>query len=106
MSEPNFSRGPWRVAWPVPTKELCKRIITADGDAIMGDETYYPWTPEKGHDWMLIACAPEMYDLLIKAKETMLNTYDVCDYPATGDTDCDKVAAEIDKLLAKARGDK
>lgn len=49
--------------------------------------------------------AAEMYELLKRAKEVMLNTYDVTDYPADGDTDCDKCAAEIDQLLSEARGE-
>lgn len=52
----------------------------------------------------LIAAAPEMYALLERAKEVMLYTYDVTDYPADGNTDCDICAREIDSLLAKARG--
>lgn len=47
----------------------------------------------------------EMYELLERAKEVMLNTYDTCDYPADGKTDCDICAKDIDELLAKARGE-
>lgn len=88
MSETKFSKGPWRVAWPVPKADLCQKIITADGSAIMGNETYYPWCPEKGHDWVLIAAAPEMYEMLNAiAPGGSVATY------------------EIYALLAKARGE-
>lgn len=46
----------------------------------------------------------KMYAMLERARETMLNTYDVNDHPASGDTDCDICARDIEKLLAEARG--
>ncbi|AUR89765.1 hypothetical protein NVP1132O_29 [Vibrio phage 1.132.O._10N.222.49.F8] len=55
-----FSKGPWFVRWGGD----CRAIKTSEGTLIMGNERYYPWTPKSGHDWNLIASAPEMYDLL------------------------------------------
>lgn len=53
----------------------------------------------------LFAAAPEMYAMLLKAKNTLLKTYDATEWPADGKTHCDKVAREIDDLLAKAGGE-
>lgn len=56
-------------------------------------------TERDGSKWVEYEHAVAMADLLRKAKEVMLRTYDVTDHPADGNTDCDKCAAEIDALL-------
>lgn len=58
-----------------------------------------------GSKWVALEVAEEMCAMLERAKEVMLNTYDACDYPADGKTDCDICAKDIDALLAKARGE-
>lgn len=84
MSEPRFSKGPWHIKWPVPSEDLGRKLFTADGEAIMGEELYYPWTPSNTYDWFLIATAPELYEFI----ETHMIGF-----------------PEADKLLAKARGE-
>lgn len=88
MSEPKFSKGPWRIQWPVPSAGECRKIRTAEGTAIMGDATYYPWTTERTADWFLMTASPEMYEFIESIQ-------------------LDSAADEIrrDRLLAKARGE-
>ena len=38
--------------------------IYANGNSIMGNETYYPWVPYKEADWHLIAAAPDLLEAL------------------------------------------
>lgn len=53
----------------------------------------------------LIAAAPEMYATLEEAREMLLRTYDVTEWPANGKTEFDKCAADIESLLSRARGE-
>lgn len=96
MSEPKFSKGPWRIQWPVPSAGECRKIRTAEDTAIVGDATYYPSVPSKTADWFLIAAAPEMYGLLDEISDGLLE--------AGGYGNC-ALAKRIEDLLAKARGE-
>ncbi|AUR95374.1 hypothetical protein NVP1206O_29 [Vibrio phage 1.206.O._10N.222.51.B10] len=89
-----FSKGPWFVRWGGD----CRAIKTSEGTLIMGNERYYPWTPKSGHDWNLIASAPEMYEMLTTI-ESMLNGM-VGEHHYDGN-----LHREIESLLAKARGE-
>ena len=53
--------GPWAFDasgdnWQILTK--------GRNDALMCDESYYPWVPDNEADWHLIAAAPELLDAL------------------------------------------
>lgn len=96
MSEVNFSNESWQ--WEHDNETACTiSVFNFNGVEIcrLQSET----------NANLIAAAPAMYAMLERAKEVMLYTYDVTDYPADGNTDCDICASEIDALLAKARGE-
>ena len=127
MSEPKFTKGGWKV-------ELTKfgnieganvyyehgfltssNVIEVDESRLEGE----PWLAMRDRtskqrklnefesiaNMHLIATAPKMYALLEKCKEVLLSTYDATEWPANGETKCDIVAGEIDKLLQKARGE-
>lgn len=99
MSEAKFTKGPWRVSWG----GRCRTLIANNGEEIMGNQQYYPWTPTSGHDWMLMAVAPEMcHELqrdIDRINEILLITTGLVNEPLIEERDR-KVA-----LLAKARGD-
>lgn len=81
----------------------CGEICTAIKDKKNGN-TVIANDIDEDYESLLLSTA-KMYAMLERAKEVMLRTYDVTDYPANGNTDCDKCAAEIDALLAKTRGE-
>ena len=65
MSE-SHTPGPWEFR-----QSDGRYTIYADGESIMGDETYYPWCPSNKADWHLIAAAPDMYLALVMLTDTI-----------------------------------
>lgn len=92
MSETKFSKGPWKKVF----RNGATHIEDADGNSLMCDEQYYPWTPDKDEDWNLIAAAPDMYETL----KNLLEMRDKCFIPNDGDW-WDKMANDA---IAKAEG--
>jgi hypothetical protein len=45
-----------------------KYLKSADGNDMMCDTPYYPWTPSEHADWLLIAAAPELLEALKTSK--------------------------------------
>ena len=84
MSETKFTKGEWRVERFVNGKGF--EIAFNDDGEVITDYVY------DEHDANLIAAAPEMYEMLESLRE---------DYGLLT-----KVGKDIDKLLAKARGEK
>jgi hypothetical protein len=63
MSETKWT--PKKAPWPWTFVRNGRREIwSADNNAFMGDESYYPWCPEHDADWHLIAAAPDLYEVL------------------------------------------
>lgn len=98
-----FTKGPWvavdRGAW--------FEIDSADGENVANsggfdpDHTGFNFCDELAANSHLIAAAPEMYELLEKQSELM----DFLDEQTHPNIELDAVKHEIDKLLAKARGE-
>ncbi len=89
MSETKFTKGPWIVSGPLQTsveKEtgfgVCKMQLSEPVDI---------------NNAYLIACAPEMYEMLDEISDGLLD--------AGGYGNC-ALAKRIEQLLAKARGEK
>ena len=61
--------------------------------------------PEWKDNANLLSQSKNMYRLLEECSYVLGGTYDVNEYPANGNTDCDKMISEIERLLAKARGE-
>lgn len=60
--------GPWRFnnkpgeTWTISSQS---------GDSLMGDEQYYPWTPDNEYDWALIAAAPDLLAEVIRLRAAL-----------------------------------
>lgn len=52
--------GPWKFK-----NDSGRRLVSADGGSLMGNEQYYPWVPTNEADWHLIAAAPALLGALI-----------------------------------------
>lgn len=61
----------------------------------MGDETYYPWTPNDESDWLLMAAAPALLEALEAWKD-----YEGSIAP---NHSWDEVHAMVDAAIAKAK---
>ena len=93
MTERKWTPGPWLVK----ERHGCDQLVASDGTSLMGNETYYPWTPENMADWRLIAAAPDLYEALENARDALK-------YGAEySESNC--VIAAADRALAKARGE-
>lgn len=63
MSEGKHTPGPWALEFD--KFEQGEWVIrSADGAAMMGNSTYYPWQSSNVHDAVLISAAPEMLEAL------------------------------------------
>ena len=106
MSEAKFTKGEWKVT------KVQERLFRVDSECGEVAKTIR-WNGSESHKYNneveanahLIAAAPEMYNLLKECKEVLGGTYDVNDWPANGETCCDYMMRDIEKLLAKARGE-
>lgn len=92
MTERKWTPGPWRVE----ARHGCDQLIASDGAGLMGNETYYPWTPENMADWHLIAAAPDLYEAL----ENLIPWAD--EHPSS---DVIPIIAAALSAIAKARGE-
>ena len=83
--------------------------LIADGDVIMCDMAYYPWTPENIDDWYLIAAAPDMYEALKEACEFIADQYSDAESQAHDGEFVSREArplwSKICSALAKAEGE-
>jgi hypothetical protein len=59
MTDTKHSPGPFNIRMGD-----CVILADADGNAIMGNETYYPWVPKNSYDWDLFAASPELLEAL------------------------------------------
>lgn len=64
------------------------------------------WGPDskRKNNANLIAAAPEMEKALEECRQALKYSYQVCDYPANGQSEQDDAIRTVDKVLAKARG--
>ena len=96
MSEAKFTKGPWSVS----TKARgCATVCTVTRTVgIKANEI-----PEQDpiHDAHLIAAAPEMYESLSEMKQVIENGHELGEMISR----IQDFGEEIDKLLAKARGE-
>ena len=94
MSETKFTPAPWSAkgGWMIVDKG--ERLIAQFES--LNDELSNCNTPESFANANLIACAPEMYAMLDKISDELLD--------AGGVWNC-ALAKDIEKLLAKARGE-
>lgn len=82
------SKGPWKRDYRYGSRV----IVTGEDEAIMGNETYYPWVPQNLYDWYLIAAAPD----LLEALEGVISAMEGV---GQGPFDAER------KVIAKARGE-
>ena len=99
--EKKWTPGPWTVEY----RFGCTYIM-AEQEALMCNETYYPWVPENQADWPLIAAAPEMAEIAIeherRLRQCAQNIRDECPLWAA---DLIKMADQARAVLAKAKGE-
>lgn len=76
-----------------------KYLRDADGNSLMCDMNYYPWTPNSESDWQLIAAAPD----LLAALEAAANEMDVAAGQAWGKADYLESCAGSPKASADLR---
>jgi len=104
------TEGPWRVDYTIGDRYL----MSADGESLMCDMTYYPWVPEEQADWDFIAAARQLVPDLIahaRAQEALiaelvgkvehLATWDHC-WP--GNINLERSVADLRTALAKLKG--
>ena len=104
MSKENFTRGEWFVEEYHTMLDISVvehgGVCTVHTDTAMREHLIDP-TPEQAANAHLIAAAPDMYRMLSKLS-MYVNGFD------DGGVDfksCEQVANDIQKLLAKARGE-
>jgi len=81
--------------WVVQSMSGESRLI-ANGECIMCDTAYYPWTPHNDADWHLIAAAPDLLDALKGLRMWMP--------PCGTDPEIDDAMNAADDAIAKAEG--
>jgi hypothetical protein len=94
MSEAKFTKGPWQV---IPQDGI---VYDNNGEMVCG---YYPTGEiEEEANASLIAAAPDMYEMLTSILSTQKRRYG---YAMELHIDMINLAEEVNKLLAKARGE-
>lgn len=94
-----FTPGPWKISIPESSNGFV--YIDQNSSKFPSGSICTAYANNAFNDAKLISCAPEMYDLLESLSEMM----PMLDEQTHPHIEMDAVKYDIDKLLAKARGE-
>lgn len=97
--EVSHTPGPWRVTEEDGDREL----LAANGESLMCDLQYYPWTPASDADWRLIAAAPELLEALTMIHRVMIQRNMMDDEREVVDQAWAAISKATGKVAAGAR---